>query len=119
MVLARNHIARMHLRRACQRRWQSGVPSDEAAASVLRPQVVSDYQSGRVAAERFKWRLFGAGTWALTLGAGALVALSNFEGLPGSGEHALSPLQRAAAAVLGSAPVLPPPTTTPPPHTLR
>jgi hypothetical protein len=74
---------------------------------VLRPRVVSDYQSARVSSERAKWRLFGIATWVLTAAAGAWVALSSFPGLPGSGEHALSPLQRvvagAADAVAGAA----------------
>ena len=82
-------------------------PASGDASSVLRPRVVSDYQSARVSSERAKWRLFGIATWVLTAAAGAWVALSSFPGLPGSGEHALSPLQRvvagAADAVAGAA----------------
>lgn len=62
--------------------------------TLVRPKVVSDFQKTRVSAERFKWRVFGVGTWMLTLGAGAYVASQRYEGLPGTGEHALSGLQR-------------------------
>ena len=92
-------------------------PAPGDASSVLRPRVVSDYQSARVSSERAKWRLFGIATWVLTAAAGAWVALSGFPGMPGSGEHALSPLQRAVAgaadAVAGAA--APPQRAAPPP----
>ena len=62
--------------------------------TLVRPKVVSDFQKTKVTAERFKWRVFGVGTWVLTLGAGSYVASQRYEGLPGTGEHALSGLQR-------------------------
>ncbi len=65
-----------------------------ARTTLLRPQVVSDYQAARVSKERFKWRAFTVLTWAVTLGAGFFMSMQDHPGVPGTGDHALKSWQR-------------------------
>lgn len=66
-----------------------------AASTLVRPQVLEDFQKGRVAGEVRKWQLFKVATWVLTLTAGVTVALGGEEE---RGENRkdtiLSPLRR-------------------------
>lgn len=74
----------MSLRAASARLLHVGARARELGgagdASVLRPKVVSDFQSQRVSQERFKWRLFGIGTWVRFRAREALDSLLRWRG---------------------------------------